>query len=303
MSERQPADHPPEPPEQPAVTERGRQRQEDFSSSSPDLQDELKHRDEAEAWDLYESAHEISRENALAGVRSRLHRLEQSGVEVTPEMEQRELEHAEQSLHEETRPRDKKGKFKKGSVEKFDIATASGLNDAVREQEYIDEADRASERTNRKIDRSKSREAVAVEDLGEQLRREDALANVENHIAKTAEQGARWWPWEKVLARRQALRELRDKDLSEDWLAYARERYHEQQDAYLQNGESLSESRRALSASGDRIKGTWQKGGLKRLFTIPAQLVAEGARLGWHGIKRGRTEARAQQKRSSQQNS
>lgn len=297
MSKRAPESQPD--PNQPDVSPDARQKWEDFHDSSPDLQDELKDRDEAEAWELYANAHEISREEALAGVRTRLHRLEQDGVEITPEIEQRELDHAEQALHGETRPRKKNGQFKKGEVEEFDIATASGLEGAVREDEELKHYEQASSRTARRIGRARAKEQVEIRDFAKQLRREDALTNVDNHIAKTAEQGARWWPWEKIIARRKAVRELKDKELTEDWLAYAAERFYEQQETYARNGESTSETVRVLSDSGSRVKGTWQKGGFfRRLVAMPVRFVAEGARLGWHGAKRGRKEVRIQQQKA-----
>ncbi|MDP9212043.1 MAG: hypothetical protein M3N59_02090, partial [bacterium] len=97
MSERGPA---PEPNEnQREVPEHIREQWEDVRNSSPELQKEIAGKAEEEAWELYAAAHEISREDALADVRGRLHRLSEQGIEITPEIEQRELEHAEQSVH------------------------------------------------------------------------------------------------------------------------------------------------------------------------------------------------------------
>ncbi len=302
MSKRTPEGQPE--PSHPDVNPEARQAQEDFYASSKETQKELKARDEAEAWDLYEHAHEITRENALADVRSRLHRMKQRGIEVTPEMEERELENAqltEEGANPTIRTRRKKGRAQKGDAKThIDNATTEALHEAVREQERIDEAEKATPRTQRKIELAHSREDVEVRALAEELRREDAVANVENHIRNTREQGARWWPWEKTLARRRALRELKDQELSDDWLAYAEQQYHKRQDEYIKNGQSLSETRRALADSADRIKGTWKKGGWRRFVTIPARLIAEGGRLAWYGAKRGRKEARVRQLRSEQ---
>lgn len=286
----------------PDVTGEAREKWQDFYDSSEETQKVLKDKAQEEFWDLYETAHDVAREDALAGVRTRLHRLEQRGVEVTPEMEQREIEEAEKSFKGEVRPRGEKGRFKKGKVEKFERAVPKDMDPkevrrimetAGKEIEYTEQYENASDRTARKIERARVREEFEIAALAEQLRREDALTNVENHIKNTSEQGARWWPWDKALARRRALRDLKGEAPSDSWLAYAEKKYHEQQDAYIQNGESLSESRRALSASGDRIKSTWKNSGrLKRFVTMPARLAVEGARLLWQGGKRGRKEAR-----------
>jgi hypothetical protein len=292
MSERPTESHPDERSSEPS--EAAKQRQEDFYASSPELQDEIRERDETEFWDTYEIAHEMTREESLAGVRARLHRLEQEGIEVTPEMEERELKHAQDSFERTIRPRSKNGKFAEGTVEHFKKADPGIMDAAVREKENLDEYEKASPRTAAKIDRAWSREEVDIRELAEELRREDAVTNVDNHIIRTAEQGARWWPWQKTLARRRALRELKNAELTDDWLAYAEEQYRHQQRTYQQNGESSSETVRAFSDSGDRIKATWQKGGFfRKVFTVPFRLGAEAFHLGRHGVKRGRKEVRA----------
>jgi len=109
MAKRAPESQPD--PDQPDVSPDAQQKWEDFHDSSRETQGVIRNRDETEAWELHAEAHEIYRDEALAGVRSRLHRLEQSGVEVTPEIEARELEHAEQSIEKLVTLRNEKGQF------------------------------------------------------------------------------------------------------------------------------------------------------------------------------------------------
>ncbi len=285
--------------EQPAPDEAKRgpehleQRQEDFEASSPEMQSEIVKGAEEEAWELYAQAHEASREDALAEARARLHRLGEQGIEITPEIEQRELEHAEQSLHHKGPERDARGRFVKR--DEYDIATKAGLDAAEADQDATAAYENASDRMKRRIDRADTRDEIELKDLAEQLRREETLNNVQNHIDRTSEQGARWWPWEKYLERRRALDELKEKEITEDWLARARKHQMTEIEKLAEEGQPASETMRVIGASVERTKQTWRnESRLEKLGLTPLRIMAELARLAWHGIKRGRKEARVQ---------
>ncbi|MEX2209810.1 MAG: hypothetical protein WD603_00160 [Patescibacteria group bacterium] len=298
--------------EQPAPDEAKRgpehleQRQKDFfETSSPEMQDEIVSRAEEEAWGLYSEAHEASREEALAETRARLHRLSEKGVEITEDIEERELKHAESTLRRKTPKRDSRGRFMK--QEEYDFATKSGLDTVAATQDATAAYENASGRTKRRIDRADVRDEIEVKDLAEQLRREETLNNVQNHIDRTSEQGARWWPWEKYLERRKALNELKEKEITEDWLARARKHRQDQIHEFEAQGQPASETMRAVEGSIQRIIKTYKKSNpAKWVVAMPFRLAAELGRLVWHGIKRGRKEARIQmgaaKKRSGENN-
>lgn len=276
------------------IPEHLKQRREDFAASSPEMQEEIQDRDESEAWDLYEQAHDLSREEALAEARTRLHRLGEQGIEVTPQIEARELKHVEDTLHVRRPVRGAGGRF--AGSESFDVATASGLDAGVDQQEKADSYEQSSDRTKGRIDRADKREEFDIEQLAVELRRKEALTAVENRIARTTEQGARWWPWEKLMERRKATNALKGETVSQDWLAYAQKYRRQQLETYREQGEPVSETRRAVDASWKRIKKTWDQ----RIFPdqvvrMPVRIATELVRLAWQGAKRSRKEYRVRE--------